>query len=605
MFYYNGLNYGITQGNENLSDETKSVIASTNYISNQISTQIENFGKNQISEINYSISEQTYKLLASQEQMKNVFGEKFDKLSNKLSLGFKFLQSKLFDIEDSINEVASEICDKLDSIHDIVNNPRRTQARELYRSAERNANAKLFEEALDDLKKAVELERTDYLSWKLKGSIELFGKSDFGNVVNISEANKSLELAAKYVTADLNINQNIELTRIAADIYQMYAYSELILSGICLQNGDYDGHKAYLKSSKTKYEKVISLCKEGNKGNLSKIMYQYGKINYFLGETNEALQIFEKLWFDSTSKDYGVTAFFDPELIDFQPEMTQVIQKIVSELQKSIESGKQNLKARLDNVYFYTEEKQMNDSIRHFVKRDYEKNYLSCFQELNELKVMNKKFDGLYVDVHKRIASRFESSDLKKEFHDFYITKEQVSTNGRPLFKIERFPAAIIEYDKAWVDYNKQMEYYSGYRVKAKGNNDDTHYCIHKFVLDNGIVYDAFFVLSSDKTIPAEIKEKNGYTLDYYQGYFTKHDIERGKVVELPKNCIPLVDKRGKKFYLGWEDKESNIKFNYEATKYNAIYVRRTCGNKQLIIDNDIDPSQFKMTFFDYIKKLD
>ena len=45
---------------------------------------------------------------------------------------------------------------------------------------------KFYEEALEDIKSAIEKNQTDYISWGLMGKLYLFGISEFSNVVDVS-----------------------------------------------------------------------------------------------------------------------------------------------------------------------------------------------------------------------------------------------------------------------------------------------------------------------------------------------------------------------------------------------------------------------------------
>ena len=116
-----------------------------------------------------AVSKNTLQIAASTEMLKKTFNEGFDAVNNRLDLGFAGISSEIgamtaamtagFDqMKVTLDYWGNEICDKLDAIHDIVNNPLLTASRELYRRAVSNAKKQFFEEALEDIKGAVSIE---------------------------------------------------------------------------------------------------------------------------------------------------------------------------------------------------------------------------------------------------------------------------------------------------------------------------------------------------------------------------------------------------------------------------------------------------------------
>lgn len=160
--------------------------------------------------IRSDIRQSTYAIVASQEMLRQTFQQGFDSVNNTLQLGFGMMAERLAGIENAVYQVGEEICNKLDEIHDIVNNPLLTASRELYRRALKNYQNGYFSEALEDIKQAVEKNKTDYISWELMGEIYLYGAGKFSNVINLDEAEKALENAAKYIDADLSSLKEVD-----------------------------------------------------------------------------------------------------------------------------------------------------------------------------------------------------------------------------------------------------------------------------------------------------------------------------------------------------------------------------------------------------------
>lgn len=186
--------------------------------------------------IRSDIRQSTYAIVASQEMLRQTFQQGFDSVNNTLQLGFGMMSAKMDELKEAIYQVGDEICGKLDEIHDIMNNPLLTASRELYRRALKNYQNGYFTEALEDIKQAVEKNKTDYISWELMGEIYLYGAGKFSNVINLDEAEKAFENAAKYIDADLR--ESDEAKRLGMLIYYELGYTRFLKSNDLLVEGD-------------------------------------------------------------------------------------------------------------------------------------------------------------------------------------------------------------------------------------------------------------------------------------------------------------------------------------------------------------------------------
>lgn len=186
--------------------------------------------------IRSDIRQSTYAIVASQEMLRQTFQQGFDSVNNTLQLGFGMMSAKMDELKEVIYQVGDEICGKLDEIHDIMNNPLLTASRELYRRALKNYQNGYFTEALEDIKQAVEKNKTDYISWELMGEIYLYGAGKFSNVINLDEAEKAFENAAKYIDADLR--ESDEAKRLGMLIYYELGYTRFLKSNDLLVEGE-------------------------------------------------------------------------------------------------------------------------------------------------------------------------------------------------------------------------------------------------------------------------------------------------------------------------------------------------------------------------------
>lgn len=248
--------------------------------------------RNSIRDMEYGIRsdirESTYAIVASQAMLAQTFQHGFNSINNTLEIGFDRMSAQMSDIADAISAMSDKICSKLDEIHDIVNNPLLTQSRELYRRALTNFEKGYYEEALEDIKAAVEKNRTDFISWNLLGQIYLFGAGKFSNVINLDEAENAFFNAAKYIDAD--IGQSEEADKLASEIYYYLGYTRLVKSNDMLVESKIDESNKKLIEAESASGRAYQISKENILAG-----YEQAKELHFLGKDDEALKIIEAI----------------------------------------------------------------------------------------------------------------------------------------------------------------------------------------------------------------------------------------------------------------------------------------------------------------------
>ena len=229
------------------------------------------------------IRESTCAIIASQSILAESFKDSFDSVNNTLNIGFEMVAAGMGQLADSINAMSEAICNKLDEIHDIVNNPLLTASRELFRRASANFEKGYFEEALEDCKAAVEKNKTDYISWYLLGQIYLFGAGKFSNVIDLHKAEDAFLNAAKYIDADLGKSK--EADELGSQIYYHLGYTRLLLSNDLLVEEKTDESNKKLEEAQ-KASKNSSYLNNRN----VKALYDNAKELHFLGKDKEAIE---------------------------------------------------------------------------------------------------------------------------------------------------------------------------------------------------------------------------------------------------------------------------------------------------------------------------
>ena len=292
--------------------------------------------------IQNSINQNTYTIAASAEMLKETFDAGFDAINNKLDMGFAGVTNAIGAMSASMtagfNAVSAaidfwgeKICEKLDAIHDIVNNPLLTASRELYRRAAKNSEKKFYEEALEDIKSAIEKNKTDYISWGLMGKLYLFGISEFSNVVDVPLALEAFKNACKYISPD--IDESEEAKKMAAEFYFYLGYALYILANEKRIAGETIEYRALLEEASSTFGKSYTLS-----STMAESLYNKTRCNSLLEKKEVVLEDL-RLVIEQDPL-YSIRVLSDPDFSGYTNEIINLISKmrdnLASEIQKDI-----------------------------------------------------------------------------------------------------------------------------------------------------------------------------------------------------------------------------------------------------------------------------
>ena len=292
--------------------------------------------------IQNSINQNTYTIAASAEMLKETFDAGFDAINNKLDMGFAGVTNAIGAMSASMtagfNAVSAaidywgeKICEKLDAIHDIVNNPLLTASRELYRRAAKNSEKKFYEEALEDIKSAIEKNKTDYISWGLMGKLYLFGISEFSNVVDVPLALDAFKNACKYISPD--IDESEEAKKMAAEFYFYLGYALYILANEKRIAGETIEYRALLEEASSTFGKSYTLS-----STMAESLYNKTRCNSLLEKKEVVLEDL-RLVIEQDPL-YSIRVLSDPDFSGYTNEIINLISKmrdnLASEIQKDI-----------------------------------------------------------------------------------------------------------------------------------------------------------------------------------------------------------------------------------------------------------------------------
>lgn len=259
-----------------------------------------------------AIQESTYEIVASQQMLANTFNHGFNSVNNTINLGLGLLGNK-------IDVLSEEVSSKLDEIQDILNNPRLTQSRELYREALRSFKRGFYEEALADCLGAIEKNKTDYISWYLLGLIYLYGAGENSNVINLDKAEEAFSNAAKYIKPDIPKSNEAKL--LASEIFYHLGFSQLAKSNDYLLENKTEFSNTKLLEAASASSQAYNLSKENLIAG-----YEHAKELHFLGKDDESIKLLEELI--RKEKTFALKAINDKNFESIWSDIEQLIEKL-------------------------------------------------------------------------------------------------------------------------------------------------------------------------------------------------------------------------------------------------------------------------------------
>jgi len=327
--------------------------------------------------IQTSIKAQTFAIVASHAALAHTFNQGFDRINNTLDMGFSGISNQLGSmtaafslglsrVADNIKQMSKDICDRLDAIHDIVNNPLLTQSRELYRRSVLNYNKGFFEEAFEDIKAAVEKNKTDYISWFHAGKIFMFGASEFSNVINLDKAIIALTNAAKYISPDIAVNKDAQ--QMAAEIWFYLGLANYNKFNDLNFNKKETEAQAMITEAQKAFEKSFAYSE-----NMLESRYNIARCKVIMGNTADAIKDLETVI--TKDKGYAVKSVDENDFETITADIYSLIERMKKEIYPKAKADLDALKLKVADTVF------IGGAFADMVKKLVEENIPETFTE--------------------------------------------------------------------------------------------------------------------------------------------------------------------------------------------------------------------------------
>jgi tetratricopeptide (TPR) repeat protein len=179
-------------------------------------------------------------------------------------------------------EVLSKVAGHLDAIHKTLQSPLMTQARELFHLGQERFRKGLWDKALEAFLEAEKKNDVDFLLQLQTGKLLLYGRNESNNVVNLTEAERHLLLAARFAQAEKDSLP--EWKTFCGQAHFHAAVAEYLIGEQRYKEGQTQATKQYLRNALEHLTMAVGLWPE-----FTETLNLQAKCHSLLGERQSAL----------------------------------------------------------------------------------------------------------------------------------------------------------------------------------------------------------------------------------------------------------------------------------------------------------------------------
>lgn len=285
--------------------QKKSLMRDTHNVIKEVGNLVARENADNMRQLDARISEQTFSIVANREELTKEFGRGFNSVNNTLEWGFGRVVDSLDGIEATIDSLHADfnygigllikqmawtgekvagLLKVVDEIRGILRSPKLTEAREFYIRGNNCFERGLLSEAIEFLKEAEKIDKTDFFTHFLLGTIYLYGANENETVIDLGKAQHHMLLAGRYATAE--IKHQPEFAKYASESLfhaSIAVYATLGNEGV---KKDGDEYRAKLVEARKLAQEAVRIHPAEN---FLESQYHVAKFSALLGEEREAL----------------------------------------------------------------------------------------------------------------------------------------------------------------------------------------------------------------------------------------------------------------------------------------------------------------------------
>ncbi len=317
-----------------------------------------------------AISNQTREIVASQEALAKKFSTGFDSVNGTLDWGFGRLEGALHGVAASIDamrasfdynmalmleqmqlqsQTMQNFLRQMEAIHDTLQSPTLTQAREYYRIGSERMVKGLLDKALEAFLESARRDDTNFMTHFMIGKLYLYGINNECNVINLRKAEFHLRAAARYAKAE--ITRLPEANRFAGEAMLHAAISCYVQADDQVQAGNTTETQRLLQASLDLARQAAEIYPQ-----LSESHYHHAKFASLLGDGKTAKTSLARAI--ALDEAYCLKADADSDFKFVRNQVTELFQQLRYNSGDKIRDKLQNSERLLTDWVYLTSEAQ-------------------------------------------------------------------------------------------------------------------------------------------------------------------------------------------------------------------------------------------------------
>jgi tetratricopeptide (TPR) repeat protein len=287
------------------------------------------------------VSDEARRLVASNEELATAFAAGFgevdstlrwgmDRLAgtiDELTVDFNYQAGLLLEQLRMSNRLLEGVISKLDAIHQTLENPTWTRAREFYRKGCILVSKSILDKAVEAFRQAEGIDDTNFFVQYELGYLYLYGVDDDENVIDLPSAKKHMLAAARYAKGEMTVDPSF--SKYAAKAFFHASVAAYGMSGDIELSVSCGGAGSLIREASDSIEHALGLCPD-----FPEAHYHGAKYAALAGNTNDAIHMLESaIHYDWR---YAIKADIDRAFDPVRAEVVALHVKLRSEALKQV-----------------------------------------------------------------------------------------------------------------------------------------------------------------------------------------------------------------------------------------------------------------------------
>ena len=305
-----------------------------------------------------AISNQTQNIVASNEALARGFEYGLEQISGEIAelrAAFDYSMGLALEQLRIQTRTLEGILDQLDAIHETLQHPLLTQARELSKIGMDNLSKGLLQEGLESLLASVEKYKADFLVQLQIGKLYLYGKNATDDMIDLPNAKEHLLLAARYANSE--ISSLPDAAKFCAEAFLHSAITCYAQANEKWLAGDVDAAKRFTEEALELSQNATQVYPQ-----LAEAFYNHAKFAALLNDGENTVNSLKTAIL--TDRNYCLKADADKDFDGVREYVRNLFESLYEQAKNEATKAFEPLKDLLENYVFQGEAKQAEAEIR-------------------------------------------------------------------------------------------------------------------------------------------------------------------------------------------------------------------------------------------------